>query len=232
MQHRVTGLVAVLALALPAGAACAEEFYYVMIFGSEDHPKHFRFSHTWATFASATGEGPDPASYAVEAHTISWMPETLDVRVLRLRPERGVNLTLEQSLGMAAAFREGVTMWGPFRVRPEIYERSLRVHAILDSDAAQYRAISGPGNLLISDCIHAVAAVDPTFGRGHYPLIRIGKPASRYIAHEVVMRSAFAHLPEDHSWLIPRLGLDRYPIEVVPPRSIPPRPCGLCRHPE
>ena len=50
-----------------------------------------------------------------------------------------------------------------------MYERSLRVKAILDSGEAQYRAISTPRNLLISDCIHAVAAVDPVFGRGHYP---------------------------------------------------------------
>ena len=36
----------------------------------------------------------------------------------------------------------------------------------------------------------------------------------------------------DNSWLIPRLGLDRYPIEVVPPRRIPRRNCVLCLCPE
>ena len=73
-------------------------------------------------------------------------------------------------------------MWGPFVVGKEIYDRSLRVLQIIASGAPQYRAIDSLGDLLISDCIHAVAAVDPDFGRGHYPLIRIGKPASRYIA--------------------------------------------------
>jgi hypothetical protein len=69
-------------------------------------------------------------------------------------------------------------MWGPFEMRPVIYERSLHIKAILESGTALYRAISSQRNVLVSDCIHAVAGIDPVFGRGHYPLIRIGKPAS------------------------------------------------------
>ena len=76
----------------------------------------------------------------------------------------------------------------------------------------RYRAISTPENLLVSDCIHAVAAADPVFGRGHYPLIRIGKPASRYIARQIMTRSPFDQTLFDNSWLIPRLGLDRHPL--------------------
>jgi hypothetical protein len=36
----------------------------------------------------------------------------------------------------------------------------------------------------------------------------------------------------DNTWLIPRLGLDRYPIEVVPPQRIPREDCVLCQCPE
>jgi hypothetical protein len=123
-------------------------------------------------------------------------------------------------------------MWGPFRIHPLFYERSLQVKAILDSGAAEYRAISTPRNLLISDCIHAVAAVDPIFGRDHYPLIRIGKPASRNIARQIMTRSVYDQWQGDNSWLIPRLGLDRYPIEFVSPQQIPKENCFLCRHPD
>ena len=123
-------------------------------------------------------------------------------------------------------------MWGPFRILPQVYERSLRVKEILDSGQAEYRAISTPRNLLISDCIHAVAAVDPIFGRGHYPLIRVGKPASRYIARQMMTRSVFDQWESDNSWLVPGLGLDRYPIEVVPPQQMPKRNCFLCRCPD
>ena len=121
-------------------------------------------------------------------------------------------------------------MWGPFVSHKELWERSLMVRGVLEGGRAQYRAISTRGNLLISDCIHAVAAVDPVMGREHYPLVRIGKPASRYIAHEIMQRSFFDQYQYDASWLIPRLGLDRYPIEIVPPRAIAKTPCGLCKH--
>ena len=35
----------------------------------------------------------------------------------------------------------------------------------------------------------------------------------------------------DNSWLIPWLGLDRYPIRIVTPHQIPQQPCFLCRCP-
>ena len=108
----------------------------------------------------------------------------------------------------------------------------LWVLQIIASGAPRYRAIDTAQDLLISDCIHAVAAVDPDFGRGHYPLIRIGKPASRFISRQIVTRSPFDQAAYDNSWLTPRLGLDRYPIEIVPPQRIPRRSCVLCRCPE
>ena len=78
--------------------------------------------------------------------------------------------------------------------------------------------------------------MDPVFGRGHYPLIRIGDPASRFLAREIVVRSVenrgIDQAAYDNSWLIPRLGLDRHAIEVVSPQQIPPRRCLLCRCPE
>ena len=78
--------------------------------------------------------------------------------------------------------------------------------------------------------------MDPVFGRDHYPLVRIGKPASRFIAREITIRGlenrGIDQAAFDNSWLIPRLGLDRYPIEVVPPQKIPRRSCFLCRRPE
>jgi hypothetical protein len=45
-------------------------------------------------------------------------------------------------------------------------------------------------------------------------------------------RSVYDQWEGDHSWLIPRLGLDRYPIEFVLPRQIPKENCFLCRHPD
>ena len=235
MTKRNSTWAAVLVGALSAfssGPARGAERYYTMIFGSQSSPKLLRYTHTWATFIRVVGEGDDPNGYQVYQHTISWLPASLEVRTLALLPETGVNLDLYATLDAVYGNDESVTMWGPFEMLPEVYERSLRVKAILDSGAAQYRAISTPRNLLISDCIHAVAAIDPVFGRGHYPLIRIGKPASRYIARQGMTRSVFDQYQTEASWLIPRLGLDHYPIEVIPTQRIPRRNCFLCRCPD
>jgi hypothetical protein len=235
MHQRIRAVITALfgiAFAMTASETKGDEFYYVMIFGSQSKPKILEYTHTWATFVRAVGEGPDANNYAVYQHTISWLPQSLDVRTWSLFPEPGVNLDLYRTLEAVYRDREHVTMWGPFRIQQVVYERSLRVQAILDSGAAKYRAISTPRNLLISDCIHAVAAVDPVFGRGHYPLIRVGKPASRYIARQFMTRSLFDQYQTEASWLIPRLGLDRYPIEVVPAQQIPKRGCVLCQCPD
>jgi hypothetical protein len=223
--------VAALLLLEPA-AAVAGESYYVLIFGSQSRPKRLRYTHTWATFVRAVGEGPDPRAYALETITISWLPRTMEVKVLRPWPEPGVNLDLHQTLAAVGANGERVMMWGPFVMRRQIFERAARVRAVLESGRAEYRAISNARNLLVSDCIHAVAAVDPVFGRRHYPLIRIGIPASRYIARQGMTRSVYDQARYDNSWLIPRLGLDPRRITIVPPQQIPARSCLLCQLPD
>ncbi len=185
MPRRLATIPLILIALAPARAGT---FYYSMIFGSDSSPKRLRYSHTWAVFIKATGEGTDPNGYAIEYRTISWMPQRGEVRVLNPVPEPGVNLDLYQTLATEYSHGDTVTMWGPFVMREEMYERALRVASVLESGEARYRAISGM-DLLTADCIHAVAAVDPDFGRGHYPLIRIGKPASRYIARQARTRS-------------------------------------------
>jgi hypothetical protein len=218
---RAIRFLAWVALVLAPASASAGESYYTLIFGSQSHPKQLRYTHTWATFVRVVGEGPDPNAYTLQVHTISWLPQTLDVKVLRPWPEPGVNLDLYQTLAAMYGNRESVTMWGPFVIGPEVYARSLRIHRIAESGVPRYRAISNARDMLVSDCIHAVAAVDPVFGRGHYPLIRIGKPASSYIAKQLLARSRYDQRAYDNRWLLPRLGLDRYPIQIIPPREMP-----------
>ena len=229
---RSAALVALILVGFSAASARADEHFFVLIFGSQSSPKVLSRSHTWATFVKAVGQGPDLSAYALEVNSISWLPASLNVKVWSPRPEKGVNFNLEQTLNYVYSELESVTMWGPFVIGRPIYERSLRVRQIAESGTAEYRAISNGQDMLISDCIHAVAAVDPILGRNHYPLIRIGKPASRYIARQIMTRSLFDQYRYDNSWLVARLGLCRFPIQVVPPRTIPKRGCLLCRLPD
>ena len=227
---------AAIVLCLWGPSAQANERFYVLIFGSQSHPKLLKYTHTWATFVRAVGDESNPSRCTLYQHTISWLPQTLNIRVWSPVPEPGVNLDLYQTLQVVSAQNERITLWGPFVITPDIYSRSLRVHEIVNSGAARYRAISTTYDLLVADCIHAVAAVDPLFGRSHYPLIRIGDPASRFLAREIVVRSVenrgIDQAVFDNTWLIPRLALDRYPIRVVTPQQIPQRSCFLCRCPE
>ena len=101
-----------LMLGSAGGTARAGEFYYVMIFGSQSSPKFLRYTHTWATFVRAVGEGPDPRDYSLQVHTISWLPVAGDPR-LAAWPEPGVNLDLDQTLDVVHSLRESVTMWAP-----------------------------------------------------------------------------------------------------------------------
>jgi hypothetical protein len=226
---RATAIV-VLAWAAPAGEAVGDS-YYAIVFGSQTHPKLLRFTHTWATFIRVAASDI-PGQPILEAHTISWLPESMNIQTWTPIPEPGVNLDLEQTLRVVLDERQRVTAWGPFVISERVYRRSLEVEQVLENGGAQYRAFSTPWNLLSTNCIHAVTAVDPDFGRERYPLIRVGKPASRHIAREVMTRSPFDQYRFDNSWLISRLGLDRYPVQIVPPRAIPKRRCFLCRCPD
>lgn len=191
------------------------DVFYMMIFGSESDPKQLRLTHTFATFVRATGEGADSTNYALTSYTISWLPRALDVRVRRLRPEPGINLDLHSTFRVVTRDGESVTMWGPYRITPEIYNRSIEVVNKLASGRELYRAYDGPFNDNISNCIHAAADVDPEYGRLRYPMNRVGKPASAFVAKQLLERTRYDQTAADNGWLVPRLGLDRYPIEYV-----------------
>ena len=224
-RRGMLGAVALVALALgfsPERSVGADR-YFVLIFGAQPTPKIIKDSHTWATFVRVVGEGTDPSSFQVFAHTISFVPASLKVRTFALDAESGLNLDLEATLSYARTRNAGVTVWGPFNIRTEAYQRSLEVWSLVNSGAVEYRAIDTLKNQFISDCIHAVTAVDPTFGRGHYPLIRTGKSASRYISRQIVRRGNPDRTLPDQTWLIPTLGLDRPEIEVILPSQIPKR---------
>lgn len=235
MRRWPTPAAVVLAVLISLGMARdsgADEFYYALVFGSQSQPRLAKYTHTWVTFVRAVGEGPDASRYASQPHTISWLPASLVIRPLRLEPEPGVNMTLEETLAFAFRNGERVRMWGPFRIDRETYNDSVREFNILQSGRRLYRAISFQDDPVVCDCIHAVEKVDPLFGTSRYPLIRLGHPASRFMARVVMVNTPFDQTATDHTWLVPRLGLDRYPIEHVPPPSIPDRKCELCRCPE
>jgi hypothetical protein len=212
--QRVAILVA--AATLFAGQSAAEEFHYVLIFGSQSHPKLSRKTHSWATFVRTEGQGADPRSHAIWAHTISWMPRTLVIRPLAKHPEPGINLDLDRTFATVLNKGESVTMWGPFPIAKDVYKRSLYVRSALESGGPAYKAISPGGDLQVVDCNQALQAVGPDFGLGQYPRQGTGAHAGQFFARQVAAQPPATQGPTETSWLVARLGIDRYPVAIVP----------------
>jgi hypothetical protein len=163
ISPRILWLLSAALLAAPLTAR-ADESYYMIVFGQQSDPNQLESAHTFATFVKTTGQGPDKTKYAVDSHTISWMPRSLDVKFLH-RPEEGVNLDLQETLRHAKAVKAEVSMWGSFHVKKELYERALRQETRLKKGDIDYKALDvrfRPDTAM--NCIHAVCDIDTDNG--------------------------------------------------------------------
>src|SRR5581483_3362131 len=119
-----------LVLALAATASFApkaygQESYFALIFSWQRGTTHLRCTHTFATFVKITDRSSNADSALLEEHTISWLPEKMDVHPWRLLPQRGRNFDLHTSLRFAFSRQNRVCLWGPFQVQKELYEMAL-----------------------------------------------------------------------------------------------------------
>jgi hypothetical protein len=161
----------------------AGDFFYVLVFGSQQEWPNPRYSHSFATFVKATGTGEFPDTIE-EIHTISWLPATMVVRPALL-PERGENFGLHQTIRWCLDNCMRVSLWGPFEIDEDLYCRALKQIAVLESGRVRYKPVdSGYPTNRVSNCIHAVSSV-----AGGYRA-RIGSPewgetASWYLARRL-----------------------------------------------
>jgi hypothetical protein len=189
--------------------------YFVMVFGAESKPKRARYTHTWATMVKATPDPKQPDAYQLEVNTISWMPRTLVIRPPALRPECGVNLSLEATLSDCFCKNECVCMWGPFEydpcIAPFVYQRVLNQIHRLNCGEVLYKCIDpdrGPRSRYISDCIHAVTDLDPYEPRPFYNEFQnFGMDASRRVVRIMAGRHRFDPTVT-HGWVAEALEVD------------------------
>lgn len=124
-----------------------------------------------------------------------------------------MNLDLHQTLRFARGQSARVYEWGPYRIRPELYERGLRQIERLNSGRIQYKALDGAWRPdAASNCIHAVSDIDADAGYltvdGAY-----GVPASaRVVEH---LRRWMIEPGREHSSIPVKLGLSGEPITRV-----------------
>ncbi|HEY1067944.1 MAG TPA: hypothetical protein VGE52_17605 [Pirellulales bacterium] len=200
-------------LASPGPAQAIETYCFGLFFGSQSQPRTAKYSHTFCTLVLAQGEGDDVTKYALQTETISWLPATLNVRPLAVHPEKGVNLTLHQSLKYVSE-KENIRCWGPHQLQPGAFVAVQRQIALLRSGRVQYQAADAfSGSESVKNCFHAVSDLDQYTGRQAYPLRQFGFQATENIVDTLDSRGRF--LSRNHDWLVGRLGLRCYDIEYV-----------------
>ena len=194
-----------------AGNARGGEEFYVLMFGSQRIPNNPNYAHTFATFVRVCwdGPGPCPKNAQLESHTISWMPANLQPRVMALLPECGTNLDLQASLDLVYTTQQRLSMWGPYPIEPDLYDRAIRKKADLESGRIRYKANDmGYSSNRVTNCIHAISSIVEG------PKLRVatqgwGESAAYFVL--VDLRPwILSECP--HAWVGSALGLDEYPI--------------------
>jgi hypothetical protein len=204
------GAALVLASMFAPTAQAADESYYLIVFAAQRAPTTPRYSHTFATVVKATENGTDRSKYKVEEHPISWIAKSKEIVLARAKSEPGVNLSLRGSLRLAASLDETISMWGPFEIKKELYDRALKQIEVLESGKLQYKALDvrfRPETAI--NCIHAVSDLDTDQGLLDTGAA-CGDEASRMVANH--LRRWMVKPETTHTWLIKRLGLEDYAI--------------------
>jgi hypothetical protein len=199
-----------LALLIAPGGAWAEKGeaqtrYFMIIFAQEGGDRDPRLSHSFATFVKATGNGADKNRYQIESKTISWLPASLDIRLLRLFPEQGKNLSLKETLRYAKSENTQVSMWGPYQIRKELYERAVKQVKRLNRGATGYKAIDRRFRPeAASNCFHAISDIDMDNG-----MLDTGAAHGNEASYMVLehLKRWIIRPQEKVAWIAQRLGL-------------------------
>ena len=210
LKYRLTCcLVGFASLLAPAGVR-ADDRYYMLIFAYQGVPAGPRTAHSFATFAHAT-QGKNGTHRLVDVKTISWMPATLNVRLIRGAPERGRNLSLKETLALANSMDANITLWGPYQIDKKLYDRAAKQVKRLDSGTVGYKALDGavrPDGA--TNCFHAISDIDADQGLLNTGTA-FGNDASamvvRHLSRWIIGRE------KTHPWLIERLGLKNVEVE-------------------
>lgn len=183
--------------------------YFMSIFGAQDRLNRPRFSHSFASFTEATGEGSDVSSFQLKEQTISWLPRTLSICAF-CTPEPGANLSLKDSLDWAVRLGLGIYKWGPFEISKELYDRAVGQIQLLERGELQYVMLDANYRpQWATNCIHAVSDIDRDNGlldsgieRGEEASHLIGLFLRRWILDETPAL-----------WMDAQFGLEPYHIQ-------------------
>ncbi len=200
---RVATLPKALLCAQPAAAA--ED--YLIVFSGDSTPYKADKTHTFAALVRIE-TAPGQPRYVASLESISWLPATMKVRALAMRPEMGRNVPLDETLRVFMDAGHRVCMWGPYRVGPALAE-AFRARIVTLESSFQYKAACLFSPLDVCDCARAVEEmVDPH--RRYIGVFGYGAAASSFIVRKF---SPWLIEPEQpHPWVASLIGLNEFPL--------------------
>jgi hypothetical protein len=164
-------------------------------FAYEDKGNHPEFSHSFLSVIRVFATNGPPKltpglptreykGWEFEAFTISWLPAdfltnphlcVFDGLGARLFPKMnhcpilpGRNCSLQETIKLAAEFKNAVCMWGPYEIAKPGFDLGVKRKALLDSGQIKYRAddrLYRKDKVAIS-CFHAMAGLDQLYPNG------------------------------------------------------------------
>ena len=181
--------------------------YYVLLFGGQSGLLKPTTGHVWATYVRETG---CPAgARRVEEFTISWLPVTGRVRPAAVRPEPGINHTLEGTMQILCGPRSRIGLWGPYEISECRFNQAIQQKALLESGAVLYKLLDGRTHGDVAyHCLHAITAGHPDVHERCRVVLRWGERAAALAASAMLSTSMISDPDATHEWLLPALGLD------------------------
>jgi hypothetical protein len=143
------------AAALVAGSSARADDYYLTIFAAESVPYRPVKTHTFVAATRIPSDGT-----AVENYEIGWLAATTHVRGFALRPEAGHNFSVLETIAICRRENMRVSVWGPYRIQPELFCRLRDLAILLDSGTIKYKGTdSFYKSTVAMNCYHAIWSV-------------------------------------------------------------------------
>jgi hypothetical protein len=172
-----------------------EHRYFIVPFAYQDQGNNPEFAHSFLSVIRVLADGKQPSLTSgfrrerfknrdFEAFTISWMPHDFDTNP-HLRVFEGIgslvvpgwnqcpislgrNFRLDQTLKLAVNDKNAVGMWGPYEIKKEAFELSVKRKQLLDRGTIRYRADDRlyRKDRVAINCFHAMAGPEELYSDG------------------------------------------------------------------
>jgi hypothetical protein len=130
--------------------------------------------------------------------------------VQALLPEPGRNFDLHTTLRFCQCNDMRISLWGAYRICPELYWLAAKEVTLLESGQVRYKAADmGYPSDRVTNCIHALATVVEG------PRLRVASPGWGEPASWAILQEYEPYILQPgctHPWVGSALGLDQYPI--------------------